>query len=261
MLIAQDHGAAGCHREFPPAADRSFRWLRLLIMALLTGLAAMHSPAHAEEATRDTESFAHLAIDSPAGWQPLFDGTTLGRWKATPFGGEGEVTVEESTIRLERGSELSGITWHADFPIDNYVITLEASRVDGYDFFCGLTFPVGEEPCSFIVGGWGGGVVGLSSIDGADAAHNDTTEWKEFKTGEWYRITVAVSEKSIRCWINDEQFVDQPRQDHEFSIRPEVFLSKPLGISSYGTVAALRDLRYRRLVAEPASKASGKAAP
>ncbi len=183
-------------------------------------------------------------------WQPLFDGTTLDGWKSTSFGGEGEVAVEDGAIRIERGSELSGITWQQEFPKDGYAITLEASRVDGYDFFCGLTFPVGEEPCSFIVGGWGGGVVGLSSVDGADAAHNDTTEWKEFETGKWYRITVEVGKEAIRCWINDEQLVDQPREGHEFSIRPEVFLSKPLGISCYGTVAAIRDVRYRLLDAE-----------
>ena len=181
------------------------------------------------------------------GWKPLFDGTTLAGWESTPFGGEGQVSVEDGVIRLERGSELSGITWQKDFPTEGYAITLEASRVDGYDFFCGLTFPIAEEPCSFIVGGWGGGVVGLSSIDGADAAHNDTTEWKEFKTGQWYRITVEVGKDAIRCWIDDEMLVDQPRGDHEFSIRPEVFLSKPLGLSCYGTVAAFRDLRYRLL--------------
>jgi hypothetical protein len=187
------------------------------------------------------------------GWLPLFDGTTLAGWESTPFGGEGQVTVEKGVIRLERGSELSGITWQKDFPKEGYAITLEASRVDGYDFFCGLTFPIAEEPCSFIVGGWGGGVVGLSSIDGADAAHNDTTEWKEFKTGQWYRITVEVGKEKIRCWIDDELLVDQPRGDHEFSIRPEVFLSKPLGLSCYGTVAAFRDLRYRLLDADTAA--------
>lgn len=186
----------------------------------------------------------------PAGWASLFDGQSLDGWKATAFGGEGEVSVDDGTIRMERGSELSGITWQGEFPRENYEITLEARRVEGHDFFCGLTFPVGEEPCSFIVGGWGGGVVGLSSIDGADAAHNDTTEWKEFETGRWYRITVQVSDEAIRCSIDDEQLVDQPREGHEFSIRPEVFLSKPLGISCYGTVAAVRDLRYRLLAAD-----------
>ena len=229
------------------------RGVLLLVMAVTACGSAFVTPSAAEEPTAQRPNPGAAVDDAEHAWKPLFDGETLGDWEPTPFGGEGDVAVEKGTIRLERGSELSGITWQKDFPTDGYVITLEASRVDGYDFFCGLTFPVGEEPCSFIVGGWGGGVVGLSSIDGADAAHNDTTEWKEFETGEWYRITVEVGKDAIRCWIGDEMLVDQPREGHEFSIRPEVFLSKPLGISCYGTVAAIRDVRYRLLESGTAS--------
>jgi hypothetical protein len=249
------------HRPLTTHRCRRFRnagsaaWLSVAVIAAAMSVGGVSltgslSVSRADEPATKDDSLAKLEIDSTDAWRPLFDGATLGGWESTPFGGEGGVAVEKETIRIERGSELSGITWQKDFPTEGYAITLEASRVDGYDFFCGLTFPVGSEPCSFIVGGWGGGVVGLSSIDGADAAHNDTTEWKEFKTGTWYRITVEVSKESIRCWINDEQLVDQPRKGHEFSIRPEVFLSKPLGISCYSTVAALRDIRYRRLPAD-----------
>lgn len=60
-------------------------------------------------------------------------------------------------------------------PVMNYELSLEAMRVDGSDFFCGLTFPVGSNFCSFIVGGWGGGVVGLSSLNSEDASQNETT--------------------------------------------------------------------------------------
>ena len=51
----------------------------------------------------------------------------------------------------------------------DYEVTLEGKRVAGDDFFCTTTFPVGESFCSFVVGGWHGTVVGLSSIDGMDA--------------------------------------------------------------------------------------------
>jgi len=227
--------------------------------AVLTPAGRLSPATRAAEPAAAERSTTPPPLDSLNDWQPLFDGKTLTGWESTPFGGEGDVTVENGVIRIERGSELSGITCNQKFPNDGYAITLEASRVDGYDFFCGLTFPVGQEPCSFIVGGWGGGVVGLSSVDGADAAHNDTTEWREFETGTWYRITVEVGKDAIRCWIDDEQMVDQPRNNHEFSIRPEVFLSKPLGISCYSTVAAIRDVRYRLLDRELADAAAAKA--
>lgn len=60
---------------------------------------------------------------------------------------------------------------------------------NGSDFYCGLTFPVGNSPCcSFIVGGWGGGVVGLSSLDGSDASENETTKYQEFDNKRWYKV-------------------------------------------------------------------------
>ena len=145
-----------------------------------------------------------------AEWRPLFDGRSLDGWQPTPFGGEGEVTVADGAIAIARGSEMSGITWTKDVPRQDYEIALEARRVDGFDFFCGLTFPVGEDFCSFIVGGWGGAVVGLSSIDGADASSNDTTSIRSFKNGRWYAVRVRVTPARIECFIDDERVVDQP---------------------------------------------------
>jgi hypothetical protein len=183
------------------------------------------------------------------GWRPLFDGKALGQWKPTGFGGEGEVVVEDGAIKIGMGADLSGITWGGEVPRQDYEISLDAQRADGNDFFCGLTFPVGEDPCSFIVGGWGGGVVGLSSIDGDDAAHNATTSFKEFKTGRWYAIRVRVSPERIVCFIDDEQVVDQPLADKKLSIRDEVSPSKPLGIATYVTTALVKNIRWRPLPA------------
>src|SRR5688500_14813855 len=68
----------------------------------------------------------------------LFDGKTLTGWKETKFGGAGSVEVENGEIRIDMGSELTGITWtnvHR-LPKTNYEISLEAKRRDGTDFFC-----------------------------------------------------------------------------------------------------------------------------
>ena len=182
-------------------------------------------------------------------WRPLFDGKTLGKWKPTGFGGEGEIVVEDGTIRIGMGVDLSGITWSGEVPRQDYEISLDAQRADGNDFFCGLTFPVGEDPCSLIVGGWGGGVVGLSSIDGEDAAHNATTSFKEFKTGRWYAIRVRVRPERIECFIDDEKVIDQPLEGHRLSIRDEVLPSRPLGIATYATTALVKNIRWRPLPA------------
>ena len=145
--------------------------------------------------------------------------------------------------------------FRSDVPRQGYELALDAQREEGNDFFCGLTFPVGADPCTLIVGGWGGGLVGLSSIDGEDAAHNATTSYKEFKTGRWYAVRVRVTPERITCFIDEEQVVDQPLAGHRISVRDEVVPSQPLGIATYATTALVRNIRWRPLPA--ASTANG----
>jgi len=184
----------------------------------------------------------HAAADD---WRSLFDGRALGAWRPTAFGGEGEVEVVDGAIRIGMGADLSGITWTGEVPRQAYELAVDAQRADGSDFFCGLTFPVGEDPCSLIVGGWGGGLVGLSSIDGQDAARNDTTSFHEFKRGTWYAIRVRVTPERIECFIDDKQVVDQPLEGRRISIREEVRASVPLGIATFATTALVKNIRWR----------------
>jgi hypothetical protein len=185
------------------------------------------------------------SADEP--WKNLFDGKTLAGWKKTAFGGEGEIEAKEGRLVIHSGGPMSGVTYTGEFPKTNYELSLDAMRVDGSDFFCGVTFPVGDSPLSFIVGGWGGGVVGLSSIDGSDASENETTKYMEFETGRWYAIRLRVTPEKIAAWIDKKQMVDLDTKDHRFSIRLEVELSRPLGIATYNTTGALRDIKVQRL--------------
>ncbi|OFY64678.1 MAG: hypothetical protein A2Y71_14705 [Bacteroidetes bacterium RBG_13_42_15] len=173
----------------------------------------------------------------------LFDGKTLDGWEITDFGTQGPVSVSGGKIILGMGDGCSGITWKRDFPTVDYEVTLEAMRVDGHDFFCGMTFPVGKDPCTLIVGGWGGMVVGLSSIDGMDASENETMTLKQFENDRWYRIRLRVTADTIQAWIDNEIVVDFTIGDCFLSIRPEVELSKPFGIASWRTTAAIKNIR------------------
>lgn len=178
----------------------------------------------------------------------LFDGHTLDGWEITNFGPQGDVYVSGGNIILGAGDGCTGITWKGTFPENNYRVTLEARRVSGTDFFCGMTFPVGAEYCSFIVGGWGGTVTGLSSIDGYDAAENETTETRVFEKDQWYDICLLVKGDSIKAWIDNDLMVDFKRGNKRLSVRPEVELSKPFGIASWNTTAAIRNVRLELLI-------------
>ncbi len=182
-------------------------------------------------------------------WTALFDGKTLKNWKAPNFGPQGEVVVKEGAIQLNFGDGCTGITLDKEvtFPRDGYEIELAAMRVEGGDFFCGLTFPVVKSHCTFVVGGWGGTVVGLSNINGQDAANNDTASFMEFKDKQWYKVRVRVIPERITTWIDDKEICDVDIRTLEIDVRPEVELSKPLGITSWKTHAALKDIKYRKL--------------
>jgi hypothetical protein len=182
----------------------------------------------------------------------LFDGKSLEGWKVTKFGGEGEVHVKDGQIVLEIGNDLTGITATKKVPTINYEVSLEAMRLRGSDFFCGLTFPVKDKPCTLIVGGWGGGLCGLSSIGGLDASENETGGYRELVSNRWYRIRLRVTEKKIEAWIDDDKVVDHTLDDRKLSVRLEVELSKPFGIATWQTAAALRKIEIRELDAAPA---------
>jgi len=179
----------------------------------------------------------------------LFDGKTLGDWKITDFGGQGKVYVKDSAIYLEQGNDMTGVTWAGPLVRMNYEITLEAMRVAGSDFFCGLTFPVNENCCSLILGGWGGTVCGLSNIDYYDAANNETTRIVSFETGKWYHVRMRVTPNRIQAWIEEEadQLVDMDITGRKVDTRIEVDLSQPLGIATWQTAGAIRNIKLRRL--------------
>ena len=188
------------------------------------------------------------AKTADAEWTPLFDGKTLDGWKSIDFGGHGDVTVEDGRIVLGQGDTLTGIRGTREIPKMNYEVTLEAMRVEGTDFFCGLTFPYGETHATFVLGGWGGGIVGLSSINGDDASENETTQIKKFDKGRWYRVRLRVAPEKIEAWIDDEQMVNVTTQGKKITMRAgEIELSEPFGIASFRTQAALRGIKLRRL--------------
>ncbi|HLJ54853.1 MAG TPA: DUF1080 domain-containing protein [Chthonomonadaceae bacterium] len=205
---------------------------------------------HARAAGGGTGEPAKMATGS------LFDGATLAGWKPTDFRGAGAVRVDPRfrggtpAIVVDAGSALTGITWTGkdSIPKTNYEISLESMKIDGLDFMCGLTFPVDSSYATLILGGWGGNVVGISSIEGQDASENETSRGMEFAKDHWYAVRMRVTPARLEAWLDDKKIVDVNIAGKKIGLRfGEISKSAPLGLASYQTKAAWRNIRLREL--------------
>ncbi|HOP00202.1 MAG TPA: DUF1080 domain-containing protein [Bacteroidales bacterium] len=174
--------------------------------------------------------------------QSLFDGESLDGWLVIDAVGHGRVSVDEECIIIEKGEEITGVKWTGELPKMDYEVHLEAKRIDGSDFFCGLTFPVEESFLTLVLGGWGGSVTGLSCIDSYDAAENETYGMWEFEQNKWYSVRLSVTKEKIEAWIDDNKIVDFVQGQSHLSLRWEVDISKPFGITTYKTTGAIRKI-------------------
>ncbi len=184
----------------------------------------------------------------------LFNGKDLGKWQKTQFGGEGDVFVnEDGNLEFDFGAIMTGVHWGGKVPAtSNYEITLEAMKLDGNDFFCALTFPVKESHATFVIGGWGGGIVGISCVDDLNASENETMNVEGFEDNVWYKIRVKVTDDKLEAWIDEDQLVDLELKDRKISLLPgDVELCVPIGIASFITRAQYRNIKWRNLPDKP----------
>ncbi len=210
--------------------------------------------APAEESKADAQPDSADAKPEVPAKEPdeisLFDGKELGKWKKTAFGGEGDVFVNETGgLEFGFGAVITGVHWSGEVPAtSNYELSLEAMKLDGNDFFLALTFPVKESHGTFVVGGWGGGLVGISNVDDLDASENETMRIEGFEKKVWYKIRVRVTDDKLQAWIDDDEKVDLDLEGRKISLRPgDIELSAPLGIAAYQTRAQYRNIVWRRL--------------
>lgn len=184
----------------------------------------------------------------------LFDGETLDGWRTLAFelgGGAAASVGNGGSLQLGAGEPMAGIVFdnpNIQLPTGDYELELEAMIVDGNDFFCGLTFPVPSQGtcCTLIVGGWGGTLVGISSVNGMDAAHNTTRYDRPFEPRRWYQIKVRVTAEYLDVWIDGQPVIELAIGERKLSMRAgEIEQCQPIGLATWKTAAAYRKLRLR----------------
>lgn len=178
----------------------------------------------------------------------LFDGKSLEDWETVDIGGSGVVELDGGLMIIHQGESVSGVVYKkpSTLPVTNYEITLEAKRLQGVDFFVGLTFPVGDlKTCAtFVCGGWGGSITGISSIDNLDASENNTSSYQRYEDDKWYAVKVRVTAENLSAWVGGKQVVDEDIKGKKIAVRPgpiESYL--PLSITTFNTTSAIRNVK------------------
>ncbi len=167
-------------------------------------------------------------------WGPYFSAMIPGMWLTEGGQSATGALIDHVIDSHARGAELS----------------LEAKRLEGVDFFCGLTFPVGSvKTCATLVcGGWGGAVTGISNIDNLDASENSTSNFVRYEDNKWYAVKVRVTPENLSVWIDAKHLIDQDLKDKKVNVRPgpiESYL--PLSFTTYATTAAIRNVKLKVL--------------
>lgn len=168
------------------------------------------------------------------------------QWEA---GSGGLVEIDEE-IRMGWGEALTAVKWKGELPTVPFELELEAKRVDGTDFFCGLTFPArdADECVTLIIGGWGGGVIGISSIDGKDASDNETSSVRRLESGVWYKIRLVREDERIWVWLDGEKVIDVDTTGKELSLREgPIEECAPFGLATWQTTGVVRKVRWRKI--------------
>lgn len=217
----------------------------LLLFVMLSALPAVAAEPSKPETKKEPAKAPEAAKEVI-----LFDGKSLDDWEMVDIGASGAVELEGGVMIINQGDSISGAVYKkaASLPVTNYELSLEAKRLEGVDFFCGLTFPVGSvKTCATLVcGGWGGAVTGISSIDNLDASENATSSFVRYEDNQWYAVKVRVTPENLSVWLDGKHIIDQDLKDKKVSVRPgpiESYL--PLSLTTFSTTAAIRNIKLK----------------
>lgn len=184
-----------------------------------------------------------------AEWR-LLESALASEWQQAGIPEEGQIQINsDDELVLAAGQPMTGarfMGWAAaELPQTSYVIQYEALREEGRDFFGTVTFPVGSHDthASFVLGGWGGTLTGISSIDFLDASENQTRAEMPFQANRWYRVRIEVRPEDLRVWVDGKPVVNANIKGRKVGLRPgDIEQCVPFGFATYATKAKIRNV-------------------
>lgn len=184
----------------------------------------------------------------------LLDQSHAEMWRQAGIPDEGKVVVIQGEMSLTAGQPMTGSKFpqwaELGIPGTGYRVSYEARRDAGDDIFGMCTFPVSSHDthATFVLGGWGGTVTGVSSIDFSDANENSTRGERRYENGVWYRVTIEVRPEDIRAWVDDLPMVNVSIKGRKVGLRPG-FIDRciPFGFATWNTVGKIRKVRVELL--------------
>lgn len=183
--------------------------------------------------------------EKPVSWA-LLEGDAAKLWQPAGIPDEVPMSLKDEVLTLPAGQPMTGAKWTGwteQLPGIGYAIEYEAMRVEGEDIFGMVTFPVGshQSHATFVLGGWGGTVTGISSIDFKDANENQTRAEQRFENGRWYKVRIEVRPEDLRAWVEGRLVVNATIKGKKVGLRPG-FIDHclPFGFASYGTTGKIR---------------------
>lgn len=192
-------------------------------------------------------------VTVPMEWT-LTDASQGPGWQQSGIPDEGRISVKDGELSLSPGQPMTGAKFApwtaAGLPETNYRISYEAMRVEGRDIFGMCTFPVGshQSHATFVIGGWGGTVTGISSIDFLDASENQTRVEQVFESNRWYRVRIEVRPEDLRVWINDRPVVNASIKGKKITLRQgDIDHCLPFGFATWNTAGKIRKVLIQRL--------------
>lgn len=136
-------------------------------------------------------------------WTKVSDGN----WSVS----DGMLVQSSTSTDTNKYGNTGSTVYYGNKSWTNYTFTVDAVKTSGDEGFL-IAFSVGDQDNNFFwnIGGWGNTVSCLQQVSGGGKSDQlaGTSKNCMLLEGKTYKLKVAVTDNNVKCYINDELFVD-----------------------------------------------------